>query len=53
LRLFCVCAVLCAGSGFATGLIPRQTSSTDCIELRGFSPPANYTNRATAACRRS
>jgi hypothetical protein len=22
-------------------------------KLRGFSPPANYTDRATAACRRS
>jgi hypothetical protein len=26
----------------------------ECIrKFRGFSPPANYTNRATAACRRS
>jgi hypothetical protein len=26
---------------------------TNKNKLRGFSPPANYTDRATAACRRS
>jgi hypothetical protein len=31
-RLFCVYAVLCAGSGFAMGLIPRPRSYTDCVK---------------------
>jgi hypothetical protein len=26
---------------------------TEIVKLRGFSPQANYTDRATAACRRS
>jgi hypothetical protein len=30
-RLFCVCAVLCVGSGLATGLIPRYRIPTDCL----------------------
>jgi hypothetical protein len=31
--------------------IPREFRQAN--KLRGFSPPPNYTNRATAACRRS
>jgi hypothetical protein len=31
MRLFCVCVVLLVGTGLATGLIPRQRSSTDCV----------------------
>jgi hypothetical protein len=29
--LFCVYVVLCAGSGLATGLVPRPRSPTDCV----------------------
>jgi hypothetical protein len=32
--------------GFIKLTVPKK-------KLRGFSPPANYTDRATAACRRS
>jgi hypothetical protein len=36
IRLFCVCVVLCVGSGLATGLIPRPRSPTDCVEDSKF-----------------
>jgi hypothetical protein len=31
----------------------KQNEDHKQNKLRGFSPPANYTDRATAACRRS
>jgi hypothetical protein len=31
----------------------KEDSGDDNIKHRGFSPPANYTYRATVACRRS
>jgi hypothetical protein len=31
----------------------KDSNSLHKQKLRGFSPPANYTDRATAACRRS
>jgi hypothetical protein len=40
-----VCILLCIMIG---GIWPSTQQ-----KLRGFSPPANYTDRATAACRRS
>jgi hypothetical protein len=36
LCLFCVCAVLCAGSGLAMGWSPPR-SPTDCLRLRNWS----------------
>jgi hypothetical protein len=36
-----------------TILIMKMPSYKKENKLRGFSPPANYTDRATAACRRS
>jgi hypothetical protein len=35
------------------GRIALQYKATIYTKLRGFSPQANYTERATAACRRS
>jgi hypothetical protein len=32
---------------------PEVNYRARVIKLRGFSPPANYNDRATAACRRS
>jgi hypothetical protein len=37
--------------GLTSGTSSTSTKTTN--KLRGFSPPANYTDRATAACRRS
>jgi hypothetical protein len=34
-------------------ILPKQEFENFTAILRGFSPPANYTDRATAACRRS
>jgi hypothetical protein len=52
--LFCI--VLNVGSGLATGWSPSKESyrmriKTKKLKLRGLSPRANYTDRATAACR--
>jgi hypothetical protein len=33
--------------------ISEEEGKKKQIKLRGFSPPANFTDRATAACRRS
>jgi hypothetical protein len=42
LRLFCVCVVLCAGSGLATGLIPHTRSPTN--SLRNWSETKRFTD---------
>jgi hypothetical protein len=34
-------------------LQPKPRKNIQQKKLRGFSPPANYTDRATAACRQS
>jgi hypothetical protein len=47
MRLSCVCVVLCVGSGWS----PVQGVLLTVYKLRGFSPQANYTHWATAACR--
>jgi hypothetical protein len=44
--------VCCGGEGGNQTHHARHHLSTK-TKLRGFSPPANYTDRATAACRRS
>jgi hypothetical protein len=53
-RLFCVC-ILYVGSGLATGWSPVQGVFPNVYKLKlnsvAFSPQANYTERATAACR--
>jgi hypothetical protein len=35
------------------GRVKNKKQKNKIKKLRGFSPPANYTDRATAACRRS
>jgi hypothetical protein len=30
--LLCVCVVMCVGSGLATGLSPRPSRRTDCVQ---------------------
>jgi hypothetical protein len=39
--------------GFMHGALSTKTKKKLKTKLRGFSPQANYTDRATAACRRS
>jgi hypothetical protein len=47
------CTVYCTVKSRKPFGIEHLLRITDTIKLRGFSPPANYTDRATAACRRS
>jgi hypothetical protein len=37
-------------SEFSAGFFPQNKITHNKKKLRGFSPPANYTDRATAAC---
>jgi hypothetical protein len=66
--IYSVCAFLCVGSGLSAdrssipGVLLEKRSRRNkrsvepliiIIELHGLSPRANYTDLATAACRRS
>jgi hypothetical protein len=54
--VYSVCVVLCVGRGLARGWSPVQWALPTVYritKLHGLSPPANYTDRATASCRRS